>query len=131
MRVVCFMASETGRRRCTECPVLMAVQARRLLMFATQGKVSRIVIELRVHPFSGFVTGGAVVIHRIFMRLVIEMTADAIGLRVAMFLVLHMTISTLGFQVCAKQFEIRELVLEGVLVEYDYFGVSSFVICVA
>ncbi len=109
----------------------MAVQARRLLMLAKQRIVSRIVIELRVSPFSGFVTGGAIVIHRIFMRLVIEMTANAIGLCVAMFLVLHMTIGALGFQVCAKQFEIRELVLEGVLVEYDYFGVPTFVVCVA
>ena len=109
----------------------MAVQARRLLVLAKQRIVSRIVIESRVCPFSGFVTGGAVVIHRIFMRLVIKVTANAIGRCVAMFLILHMTIGTLGFQVCVKQFEIRELVLEVVLIEYDDFGVATFVVCVA
>ena len=62
------------------------------------------------------------------MRFVVAMTANAFRRRVAMFLVAGMTVGALGFEMCAEQFEVGEIVIKDILIENYHFRIAAFVL---
>ena len=77
MSVVLGMAVKAGGGRFRERSVFVAVQTSGVTMLAKQCVFSRAVIELGIQPLCRLMAGGTVGSHRILMRFIFFMTADA------------------------------------------------------
>ena len=131
VRVVCFMAGETGSRRVWEGAIFVAAQAGRLLMLSEQWVFRGVVIEFGISPFGWLVARRAVVIHRILMRFFVAVTIDALRWRFPVFLVGNVTVAALGLKVSAYEFEVGEGVVEIIFVQDHHISVTTLVIGMA
>lgn len=129
--IVLGMAVVALGRRVLEGIVLMAVQASGLQVFANQRITGRIMIEFDVLPLHRRMTIATHFAKRSAMRIVFFVTRVAIAGRVAVLFVFGVARGAIVFGVFAEQRKVREIVIEGILVEVYDVGIATLVIGMA
>jgi len=100
-------------------------------MLADQGIVRGVVIECDLEPVSFAMAVHTFRPKTVFVYVIFEVAADTIARGLAMLNVRNVTADTRSLGVLAKQLEIREIMVECVLVQTKNVGISTFVIRVA